>query len=248
MNDNDSPQVVPTLAAVRRELEALASPADAVFLQRFFRTGPGEYGEGDRFLGIRVPATRRLVRQYRDLPLKSITTLLHSPWHEARLLALLLLVSRYRRGGPAEREAIHRVYLANTRFINNWDLVDLSAEHIVGAHVAPDDIPLLETLARSDSLWERRIAILATFHWIRRGEFGPALRIAGILLHDRHDLIHKATGWMLREVGKRDQEREEGFLQAHGGEMPRTMLRYAIERFPESLRLHYLRTPPRVPG
>jgi 3-methyladenine DNA glycosylase AlkD len=232
-----------SLATVRRELEALANPADAVFLQRFFRTGPGEYGEGDRFLGIRVPVIRRLVRQYRELPLKSVISLLHSPWHEARLLALLLWVEQYRRGGPAEREAIHQAYLANTRRINNWDLVDTSAEHIVGAHVAPADISLLVRLAHSVSLWERRIAILATFHWIRRGESGPALRIAEMLLRDPHDLIHKATGWMLREVGKRDQERAEEFLRVHAATMPRTMLRYAIERFPEPLRLQYLKTP-----
>ena len=232
-----------SLATVRRELEALANPVDAVFLQRFFRTGPGEYGEGDRFLGIRVPAIRLLAHQCRDLPLRSVISLLHSPWHEARLLALLVFVGQYRRGGPAERETIHQAYLANTQFINNWDLVDSSAEHIVGAHVTPGDISLLQRLARSGSLWERRIAILATFHWIRRGVFDPTLRIAEMLLHDRHDLIHKAAGWMLREVGKRDQEREEEFLRVHAATMPRTMLRYAIERFPEPLRLQYLKTP-----
>lgn len=234
---------VSALDGVWRDLEALANPEDAVLLQRFFRTGPGEYGEGDRFLGIRVPVIRQRVRMYRALPRGPVIALLHSPWHEARLLALLLLVDRYRRGGPEEREAIHRAYLANTRFVNNWDLVDTSAEHLVGAHIAPDHLSLLERLAGSGWLWERRIAILATLHWIRRGEFAPALHIAGMLLHDRHDLIHKATGWMLREVGKRDREREEVFLRAHGGAMPRTMLRYAIERFPEPLRQQYLESP-----
>lgn len=230
-----------TVSDVRRALMAEANPEDAVFLQRFFRTGPGEYGEGDCFLGIRVPVLRRFVLEFRDLPLKSALTLLRSTWHEARLLALLLLVERYRRGQSAEREVVFRAYLAHTRFINNWDLVDLSAYHIVGPHVDPSDLSLLERLARSASLWERRIAMLATFHWIRQGEFGPALRIAAILENDSHDLIHKAVGWMLREVGNRDRPSAEAFLRPRCRTLPRTMLRYAIERYPEPLRQRYLR-------
>ncbi|MDZ4198390.1 MAG: DNA alkylation repair protein [Kiritimatiellia bacterium] len=230
----------PTLAEARRALMAAANPADAAFLQRFFKTGPGDYGEGDRFLGLRVPTTRRLARRFRDLPLSATRSLLQSPWHEARLLALLLLVERYRRGNPAEREAVHRLYLANTHRVNNWDLVDLSAEHLVGAHLNPADLSLLARLARSDSLWERRIAMLATFYWIKRGEFRPAFHVANLLRNDPHDLIHKAVGWMLREIGKRDRAREEIFLRRYGRTLPRTLLRYAIEHFPEPLRKKYL--------
>ena len=235
------PSPPPALSALRRALRAAATPADAAFLQRFFRTGPGEYGEGDRFLGIRVPVIRRLVREYRALPLRDAVRLLQSPWHEARLCALLLMVARYRRGDAAERGAVHAAYLANTRRINNWDLVDASAEHIVGAHLDPARLDLLERLAHSDSLWERRIAMLATFHWIKRGRFGPALRMAELLLGNPQDLIHKAVGWMLREVGKRDRAALEAFLDRHGPRIPRTTLRYAIERFPEAQRQHYLR-------
>jgi 3-methyladenine DNA glycosylase AlkD len=182
------------LAEVRMALRQAADAADAEFLQRFFKTGPGDYGEGDRFLGIRVPVLRRLSRTHRSLSLDDTLELLRSPWHEERLLALLILVEQYRRGDPDARDAIHRVYLAHTAHINNWDLVDLSAEHLVGAHLDPSDLRLLDTLAASDSVWERRIAMLATFHWIRRGEHRPALHVAARLVADRHDLIHKAVG------------------------------------------------------
>lgn len=231
----------PTLPALRAELHALADPARAVVLQGFFKTGPGQYGEGDRFLGLRVPQLRQLSRRYRTLPRPALLELLRSPWHEERLLALLILVEQYRKGTEAERAEIHRTYLANTQSINNWDLVDSSAEQIVGAHLDPEHVELLEGLAHSESVWERRIAIIATFHWIRRGMFDPTLRIARILLHDRHDLIHKAVGWMLREVGKRDRAREEGFLREHYRTMPRVMLRYAVEHFPEEERQAYLK-------
>ena len=230
----------PALAELRAELHALADEDDAAGFRRFFKTGPGEYGEGDRFLGVRVPVLRRLARAARALPLADALELLRSPWHEERLLALLVLVEAYGRGDAAEREEIHRAYLAHTRWVDNWDLVDSSAHHLVGAHLDPGDLELLEGLARSDSLWERRIAMIATLHWIRQGVFAPALRVAGLLLHDRHDLIHKAVGWMLREVGNRDREAEESFLREHSRTMPRTMLRYAIERFPEPLRRRYL--------
>jgi 3-methyladenine DNA glycosylase AlkD len=229
------------LTAIRRELNDLADPDAAVFLQRYFKTGSGQYGEGDRFLGIRVPRLRALARRRRDAPLRAALELLHSPWHEERLLALLLLVDRYRRGDTAERAEIHRVYLTNTRFINNWDLVDTSAEQIVGAHLDPDNLETLEILARSDSVWERRIAIIATFYWIRHNEFRPTLQVAALLLSDSHDLIHKAAGWMLREIGKRDRGTEEEFLRAHYRHMPRTMLRYALEHFPPEQRQAYLR-------
>jgi len=229
------------LHTLRLELASLANPETATFLQRFFKTSPGQYGEGDRFLGIRVPQLRSLVRRSRDLPLGAALELLRSPWHEERLLALLLLVDRYRRGGAEERDAIHRAYLANTRYVNNWDLVDTSAEHLVGAHLNPDLLNLLEDLARSESVWERRIAMIATFHWIKRGEFRPTLQIVTLLVWDAHDLIHKAVGWMLREVGKRDRATEEAFLRTHYRSMPRTMLRYALEHYPEEERKAYLR-------
>ena len=234
-----------TLADVEHALHDLANRRDAEILQRFFKTGPGEYGEGDRFLGIRVPVLRGLARRYRLLGVEHVLTMLRSPWHEQRLLALLLLVEQYRRGTDAERERIYQAYLANTGYINNWDLVDASAEHIVGPHLEPRKMRVLEELARADSVWERRIAMMATFHWIKQREFRPALRIAELLLTDSHDLIHKAVGWMLREIGKRDRRTEERFLDKYHRTMPRTMLRYAIERFPESRRRQYLKGKPR---
>ena len=229
------------LARIRRELRGQADPKAAAVLQRFFKTGRGEYAEGDRFLGVKVPPIRRLARAHGDLPHADVLTLLRSHWHEERLLALLILVAQYQRATARHRAAIYRAYRSNTRYINNWDLVDLSAEHIVGAHLDPFRIAVLERMAQSRSLWDRRIAILATFHWTKKGIFEPTLRIAELLLDDPHDLIHKAAGWMLREVGKRDLACEEGFLLAHCRTMPRTMLRYAIERFPEGRRRQYLR-------
>jgi 3-methyladenine DNA glycosylase AlkD len=228
----------------------MKDPARAAVLVRFFKTGPGQYGAGDRFLGITVPALRILAAEFELADLKTVASLLRSPWHEARALAILILVRQYQRADEGGRAAIHRLYLANTRFINNWDLVDVSAALIVGAHL---DDPrqgsgkgrsraLLRKLGRSADLWERRIAIVATHHFIRRGRFDETLGIAKLLLGDREDLIHKATGWMLREVGKRDRAVLESFLEIHAPRMPRTALRYAIERFPEPLRRKYLRT------
>ena len=230
----------PTLGALRRDLRAEADADDAIHLQRFFKTGPGQYGEGDRFLGVRVPVLRRLARDYRTLPADDALALLRSRWHEERLLGLLVLVAIYRRGQATDKQTVYDAYLAHTRHINNWDLVDASAEHIVGPHVIPDRLDVLERLARSPDLWERRIAMLATFHGIKQGQFGPALQIATLLLADRHDLIHKAVGWMLREIGKRDRAVEQAFLREHHGAMPRTALRYAIEHFPERERQRYL--------
>ena len=230
----------PSLGGLRAELYGLADPADAVNLLRFFKTGPGEYGEGDRFLGLRVPALRTMARRYADMDHASVLEMLTSSWHEERLLALVLLGNAYKRGNEVRRGQIHRAYLANTRYINNWDLVDASAEHIVGAHLDAGDIALLERLARSKDIWERRIAIVATFHFIKRNEFRPTLKIAGMLLNDSHDLIHKAAGWMLREVGRRDRGVLDAFLRKRYKKMPRTMLRYAIERHPEVPRKKYL--------
>ena len=228
-------------AAIRRELKASADPSRAALLQRFFKTGPGEYAEGDRFLGLTVPQVRAIAVKHQSLPLADLQALLASPWHEERLLALVILVRQYERGTAAKRDAIYRLYRRNTASINNWDLVDCSAGNIVGAHLGERDHRVLDQLARSPLLWERRIAIIATFFYIRRGELEPTLRLAELLLEDEHDLIHKAVGWMLREVGKRDRAVLQRFLDAHAQRMPRTMLRYAIEQFPERLRHRYLR-------
>lgn len=230
-----------TAEAIREKLHAMADPAHAVNLQRFFKTGPGQYGEGDRFLGLRVPQLRKLVPVYRECPLGEIKKLLKSPFHEERLLALLLLVQRYQQSDEKEQERLYRLYLDSTRYINSWDLVDSSAGHIVGAWLYKRSRKPLYELVASSSVWDRRIAIIATFYFIKRGEFEDSLSLAEALLNDEHDLIHKAIGWMLREIGKSDLAVEEGFLQQHYNNMPRTMLRYAIERFPESRRLAYLK-------
>jgi 3-methyladenine DNA glycosylase AlkD len=231
----------PTAASARKRIRALGDPNDALFLQGYFKTGPGEYGEGDRFLGIRVPVVRRLAKELRDLPLDQIEALLHDRWHEARLLALVLLGDAYERASSTEREAIFDLYLRNTKWINNWDLVDSSAGRVVGAHLANRPRKLLDRLARSPTLWERRIAIIATQHFIRNGEFDDTIRLAEVLLHDSHDLIHKAVGWMLREVGNRDRATLQAFLDKHAREMPRTMLRYAIEKLPPADRRRFMK-------
>ena len=232
-----------TAADALRQLDALANPEIAEHSRRFFKTGPGEYAEGDRFLGIRVPKVRQIAREARGMSLGEVQALLTSEWHEARLLAVLLMADVCKRAKtpPAEREAIVTLYLDHTAYVNNWDLVDSSAHYVIGPHVdAMNDLSLLDELATSEDMWERRIAIVSTFHFIRKNEFVPTLQMAATLRDDPHDLIHKAVGWMLREVGKREQEVEEGFLRQHYRQMPRTMLRYAIERFPEPLRQHYL--------
>jgi 3-methyladenine DNA glycosylase AlkD len=232
---------VTTLAALRRALRDNASAADAAQLQRYFQTGPGGYAEGDAFLGVRVPAIRRIVRAHRAVSLSVACTLLQSRWHEERMLALLLMVQSYQRGDTTVRQAVFDAYLANLAHINNWDLVDSSAAYILGAHLSPNDVELLEQLAQSASHWERRIAMLATFHQIRCGEFRPALRVATLLRHDTHPLLHKAVGWMLREIGERDVGVERAFLDANWRTMPRTAVRYAIEHFtPEERRAYSL--------
>jgi 3-methyladenine DNA glycosylase AlkD len=236
----------PELAQLTATLESLSDAEAAKGSAWFFKTGPGEYGEGDRFRGIRVPVLRKLVKEYRTLPHADVLALLKSPCHEDRLLALLIWVEQYRKGDEAQRQLIYDDYLAHTACINNWDLIDSSAEHIVGAQLYAEGqqkgpSELLTRLAQSYSLWERRIAIMATFHFIRKGEFTETFRVADLLLHDHEDLIHKAVGWMLREVGEQDLAAEEAFLLPRYGTMPRTMLRYAIEKFPEERRQGYLR-------
>lgn len=230
-----------TVDQIRAALQKLKDDQRAQALQRFFKTGPGEYGEGDVFLGICVPDLRRLAREYRGIRLSEINRLLKSKFHEERSLALMLLVHAYSKGDEATKKSIYEMYLGSTRFINNWDFVDLSAHHIVGHYLSDKSKEPLSRLAKSDSLWERRIAIISTFYFIKRGEFAETLKVSKMLLSDKEDLIHKAAGWMLREVGKRDLATEEKFLIAHYERMPRTMLRYAIEKFPEPRRQMYLR-------
>ena len=226
---------------MRARVRSLANARLAAFAQQFFKTGPGEYGHGDRFLGIRVPTLRSVAREFRGAPPSAAFALLRSPLHEERLLALFLLVERFERGTEAERQKIYDRYLEHVpRYVNNWDLVDSSAHLIVGAQLEQRDRAVLDDLARSQELWSRRVAIVATFWFIRRGSYADTLRIAELLLDDGHDLIHKATGWMLREVGKRDAAASEKFLRRHYRRMPRTMLRYAIEKLPERTRRAYL--------
>jgi len=230
----------PRLSGLRLALRRLGDAGIARSSQSFFKTGPGEYGEGDRFRGIRVPELRRLARAYRNLPLADAERLLRSEWHEDRLTALLILVLQFRAGGEAERRRIYASYVRNLRHVNNWDLVDSSAEHIVGAWLATRSRRPLRAWAGSPNLWRRRVAVLATFHLVRSGESGETLAVARRLLREPHDLIHKAVGWMLREVGNRDPGALESFLDAHAAVMPRTMLRYAIERLPPGQRRHYM--------
>jgi 3-methyladenine DNA glycosylase AlkD len=230
-----------TAGEIREKLRALGSPEKAKILSRFFKTGPGEYGEGDIFLGIQVPMLRRVAKEYQDVSLKEAEKLLHSSIHEERLVALLILISLFSKGTETHREEIYGLYLKSTAFINNWDLVDLSAPQIVGAHLSGREKGPLHRLAKSASLWERRISILATFYFIRENRFEETLHISKMLLADPEALIHKAVGWMLREVGKRHAVALENFLSEHYERMPRTMLRYAIERFPKSKRGQYLR-------
>lgn len=228
---------------MQKALRDVASKDDAIFLQRFFKTGAGEYGEGDRFLGVRVPATRRIVKQFPDATLKDALALLKPNWHEERLLALLLMVRMYQRGDETARQRVYDAYVSHTKFINNWDLVDSSAEHIVGPHLVgrANAKRVLMKLAKSKDLWERRIAMLSTFHFVKREDFALTLALAEQLLHDKADLIHKATGWMLREVGNRNRSELTHFLDTHSRDMPRTMLRYALEKLPEPTRRHYLK-------
>jgi 3-methyladenine DNA glycosylase AlkD len=230
-------------ADVRKELKSMAEPEKTAILQRFFKTGPSQYGEGDIFIGVMVPQSRQVAKKFNQLPLGEVRTLLYSRVHEERLVALLILAWRYSSAASSrEKEEIVKFYLDHIKRVNNWDLVDLSAPNILGAHLVDRDgrRRLLYRLAGSENVWERRIAIVATHHFIRNGDFSDTLKIAEMLLQDRHDLIHKAVGWMLREVGKRDAAAEEEFLEKHCSVMPRTMLRYAIERLSERKRRRYM--------
>lgn len=229
-------------SAVSRELRAMGSPEKAGRLAGFFKTGPGEYGHGDVFIGVTVPEIRSVVARHTGATRLDVEALTKSKVHEERLAGLLLMVWKFEHGTPDEKAMICEHYLKIMGRVNNWDLVDLTAPKILGEWIAGGgDSSVLYRLAGSGSLWERRVAIVSTFAFIRRGIFGDTLKISEILLGDGHDLMHKAVGWMLREVGKRDEKALEGFLDRNAGKMPRTMLRYAIERMPDAKRRAYMR-------
>lgn len=226
---------------IRTELQQLGDGQRAIVLQKFFKTGKGEYGEGDVFLGIRVPILRKMADEYQNITIKETKQLLESSFHEERMLALLVLIHKYTKGNEHAKKNIYNLYLKNTKFVNNWDLVDVSAEHIIGNFLMDKDKAPLYILVKSNVLWERRIAIMSTFHYIKQNKFSETCKISGMLISDTEILVHKAVGWMLRKVGKRSLQIEKKFLKEHYKTMPRTMLRYAIERFPGSERQKYLR-------
>lgn len=228
------------LNELRKELKKEASKEQAVILQRYFKTGKGEYGEGDKFYGIKVPVQRRIAKSHNDLSLNDLKELLNSPVHEERLVSLFILVDQYTRGDDKIKETIYRFYMENSKKINNWDLVDLSAPKIVGAHLLNREKDILFKLAASSNLWERRIAILSTYYFIKNLHFETTFKLSEILLKDKHDLIQKGVGWMLREVGNMKLSEEEKFLKNNYKQMPRTMLRYAVEKFPENIKKDYL--------
>ena len=222
-------------------LEDLADSQIAAHSQRFFKTGKGEYGYGDKFLGIRVPILREAAKLFKDASETEITRLLKSKYHEIRLLSLLILVGQFSMGREDEKEKIYNLYLKHTNYINNWDLVDTSAHYIVGVWLTDRDRSKLYELANSNNLWERRISIMSTFYFIKNGDYRDTLKLSETLINDSEDLIHKAVGWMLREIGNRDQEVEEEFLKKHYKQMPRTMLRYSIEKFSNERRQEFLK-------
>lgn len=227
--------------SLQTQMRALADPKIAEHSQRFFKTAKGEYGEGDVFLGIRVSPIRQLAKQHTQISLSAAIKLLHSKYHEERLLAVIILVNKFKKSSATEQKAIYDAYLAHTHLINNWDLVDSSAHQIVGGYLLERNRSRLNRLSNSSSLWERRISIIATLHFIRLSQFEDTLRISRTLLNDQEDLIHKAVGWMLREMGKKEVDVLVSFLDQHASSMPRTMLRYAIEKFEPDKRQHYLK-------
>jgi len=228
------------LSQIKSDLRKLQNPQKTKILSRFFKTGKGEYGEGDIFLGITIPNQREISEKYQDLALKDLQKLLSSKIHEYRLTALIILVNKYKKADSSLKERIVKFYLKNTKHINNWDLVDLSSHYILGNHLLNKEKTIIYKLAKSKNIWEKRIAILTTFAFIRNNKFEETLKISEILLNDKHDLIQKAVGWMLREVGKKDEKAELKFLDKNYKKMPRTMLRYSIERLEEKKRKFYL--------
>ena len=229
------------LRNLRTILKSHVNPEQAKVYLRFFKTAKGEYGEGDQFFGIKVPVSRSIAKQFKDLSLAEIQELLNSQVHEERLIGLFVLVEQYRKADEMKKRTIYEFYLKNAKRVNNWDLVDLSAEKIIGVYLLDKNKQVLFKLAKSKNLWEKRISIMSTFHFIRNGFYDTTLEIADVLLKDEHDLIHKAVGWMLREIGNRYLAEEEKFLKKRYKTMPRTMLRYAIEKFPEQKRQAYLK-------
>jgi len=226
---------------VKKDLRSFANSRKAEVLKSFFKTGKGHYGEGDIFLGVTVPQTREVARAYADLPLRQIRALLSSKVHEERYCALMILARQFYAGDRKTQKIIFDFYMQHIRQVNSWDLVDASAASIAGRYLLERPRKILYMLARSENLWERRIAIVATYAFIQNGEYADTVKIAKMLMPDTHDLIHKAVGWMLREVGKRSPQTEKDFLKKFRTKMPRTMLRYAIERFPEKERKSYLK-------
>jgi len=226
---------------IKQELKKYANPNKAKILQGFFKTGQGEYGEGDIFLGLTSQEIKDVAKKFRNLELDTLKILLSSKIHEERMLSLRVLILQYKKTDLKQKEKIYKFYLKNAKNINNWDLVDISAPKIVGIYLLDKPRDILYKLAKSKNLWEKRIAILSTYAFIREKQFKDTLKIAELLLKDKHDLMHKAVGWMLREVGNRDREVEKKFLQKNYKIMSRTMLRYAIEKFPEKLRQNYLK-------
>lgn len=223
------------------DLQRLANPDKAKLLSRFFKTGKGEYGEGDKFIGIMVPQQRQIVKKYyKQITLNDISTLLSNKIHEYRLTALLILVEKYKKADERTRKEYYDFYLKNVKYINNWDLVDVTCSRIVGAYLNDKDRAPLYKLALSKNLWEKRISIISTFAFIKRSDFKDSLKLAEILIKDKHDLIQKAVGWTLREIGKKNLELEEIFLKKYSSIMGRTALRYSVEKFPEEKRKYYL--------
>jgi 3-methyladenine DNA glycosylase AlkD len=235
----------PLLADLKRELVKSGSREYAKTAAYFFKTGPGQYGEGDQFLGIRTPQLKTILKRYTDLPLKDVRTLLLSGIHEERVSGASILVTKYRSkdSDDTQKKIIYDFYMKHAQRFNNWDLVDLSAPLIPGDYLFKRDRKILFDFAHSKNLWEKRIAIMSTFGFLKRGDFSTTFEIADILMSDKHDLIHKAVGWMIREVGNRDLKAEEQYLSTRYTTMPRTMLRYAIEKFPEAKRKHYMKKP-----
>ncbi|NCN25754.1 DNA alkylation repair protein [Candidatus Falkowbacteria bacterium CG10_big_fil_rev_8_21_14_0_10_37_14] len=230
-----------THKSVQTALKSNIKPGKAEIFSRFFKTGPGQYGAGDKFLGVMVPEQRQIAKQFIDLPLVEIEKLLNSTWHEERLTAVLILVYQYQQADEKKQKRIFNFYLAHTSRINNWDLVDVSADKIIGAYLfTHPDQKLLDKLVISSNLWERRIAVLASFYFIKNQQFDLTLQLAKKLLTDQHDLMHKAVGWMLREIGKRDEAVLIKFLEANLKKMPRTMLRYSLERLGEADRRRFM--------
>ncbi len=230
-----------TAEKIREELEALSTPEKKEFLPYFFKTGKGQYGEGDKFLGVVVPDSRKIAKKYKDIPFQEVKNLLNSEYHECRLCALLILVERFKKADEQNRKAIYEFYLSHTHRINNWDLVDLSSQYIVGEYLLDKDRSVLYKLADSELLWDQRIAVLATFPFIRNHDFEDLLALSEKLLHHKHDLMHKAVGWLLREAGKKDKTVLIGFLDRYYKEMPRTMLRYSIEKLTSEERAYYMK-------